>query len=109
VRVHFATDSAEIAAADQPLLDQSAQCLKQHERLRVTVEGNADKRGTKEYNLALGQRRAEAVAHYLAQKGVSPDRLQTMSFGKDRPLCDTKDPTCLARNRRTAIRAACRL
>jgi peptidoglycan-associated lipoprotein len=108
-RVHFDTDSAKLSTESQAVLDQAADCIKRNQRLRVTIEGNTDQRGTQEYNMKLGQERADAVSQYLTSKGVSPSQLSTLSFGKDRLLCDTKDPECLAKNRRTAIRAACKL
>jgi peptidoglycan-associated lipoprotein len=109
VRVHFATDSAEIDPGDKNLLKLSAQCLKTHQALRVTVAGNTDERGTQEYNLALGERRARSVALFLESEGVTPAQLQTVSFGKDRPLCSASDEACWERNRRASITPACRM
>jgi peptidoglycan-associated lipoprotein len=75
----------------------------------VRVEGNTDERGSHEYNLDLGERRAHAVLGYLEGRGVSTEQLQAVSFGKTRPLCDAKNEDCFAKNRRTAIRPTCKL
>jgi peptidoglycan-associated lipoprotein len=71
-----------------------------HAHVKVRLEGNTDDRGTQEYNLALGERRAEAVKRYLEAQGVSAARISTVSFGKDNPLCNQNDESCWAKNRR---------
>jgi len=109
IRVHFATDSADIPSADQPDLNEAATCLTQNHRLRVAVEGNTDARGTDEYNQKLGDERAQSVRRYLIDRGVSAEQLTAVSFGKDNPICNEKNPDCFAKNRRTAIRATCHL
>jgi peptidoglycan-associated lipoprotein len=109
VRVHFETDSAELGAAEKAQLNDAADCLKAKQRLRITVAGNTDERGSEAYNLQLGEERAQAVANYLEERGVDRARLMTESLGKDQPLCDDSKPDCWKKNRRTTMRDACRL
>ncbi len=104
IRVHFAFDSADIAADERDLLQRSADCLAATPAARVVVEGNADERGTVEYNVALGQRRADAVASYLERLGVAGARVKTISYGKANPLCNDHDEGCWAKNRRAAVK-----
>jgi peptidoglycan-associated lipoprotein len=104
LRVHFLLDSAEIADADRQLLERPARCLKASHGLHVTIEGNADERGTEEYNLALGDRRATSVAKYLESLGVSQEQLKTVSYGKENPLCTEHDEACWSKNRRAAVK-----
>jgi outer membrane protein OmpA-like peptidoglycan-associated protein len=108
-RVHFELDSAELSTADQALLGDMANCLKQNKRLRVSLEGRADARGPEAYNLQLGESRAEAVYQYLRNQGVSPEQLRTVSFGDLKPLCKAQDEQCWSRNRSTAVRPTCRM
>ncbi|HEX6838275.1 MAG TPA: peptidoglycan-associated lipoprotein Pal [Polyangia bacterium] len=105
VRVHFPFNSDEIDAADKPQLDRSARCLKADHSLHVTIEGNADERGTEEYNMALGDRRARSVAGYLQSLGASQAQVATVSYGKENPECQEHDEACWARNRRAALKA----
>jgi peptidoglycan-associated lipoprotein len=105
VRVHFPFNSDEIDSNDKPQLDRSARCLKADHALKVTIEGNADERGTEEYNMALGDRRARAVAKYLESLGASAGQLATVSFGKENPECSEHDEACWARNRKAALKA----
>jgi peptidoglycan-associated lipoprotein len=105
VRVHFPFNSDEIDAADKPQLDRSARCLKAEHSLHVTIEGNADERGTEEYNMALGDRRARSVAGYLQSLGASQAQVATVSYGKENPECQEHDEACWARNRRAALKA----
>jgi peptidoglycan-associated lipoprotein len=105
VRVHFPFNSDEIDAADKPQLDRSARCLKADHALHVTIEGNADERGTEEYNMALGDRRARAVAAYLQSLGASQSQVATVSYGKENPECKEHDEACWAKNRRAALKA----
>ena len=98
--VHFDLDSADIREADRPLLTKNADALKKFDFLRVTIEGHADERGTIEYNLALGDKRARAALDYLVSLGVPADRLKTVSYGKEVPLCQQSTEDCWARNRR---------
>jgi peptidoglycan-associated lipoprotein len=109
VRIHFALDSSALSSQDAAVLKESAACLKQNQRLQVSVEGNTDERGTSEYNQALGAKRAQAISQFLETQGVSASQLKTVSYGKNNPLCNAKDEECWSRNRRTAIRPACRL
>jgi peptidoglycan-associated lipoprotein len=105
VRVHFPFNSDEIDSNDKPQLDRSARCLKADHALKVTIEGNADERGTEEYNMALGDRRARAVAKYLESLGASSAQLATVSFGKENPECSEHDEACWAKNRKAALKA----
>ena len=109
VRVHFAFDSAALEQEQKAPLDQAARCLRANQKQRVRIEGNADERGSDDYNKRLGAARAQAVASYLASQGVSRPQLDTVSFGEDNPLCQQSDTQCWARNRRTAVRASCRM
>jgi peptidoglycan-associated lipoprotein len=106
VRVHFPFNSDEIDSNDKPQLDRSARCLKADHSLHVTIEGNADERGTEEYNMALGDRRARAVAKYLESLGASQTQLATVSYGKEQPECSEHDEACWARNRKAALKAS---
>lgn len=103
VRVHFALDSTEIAEQDRVLLELAAGCLRASRTTKVTIEGNADERGTDEYNVALGDRRAQAVARYLEKLGATPDQVKTVSYGKENPLCSEHDEACWAKNRRAGV------
>jgi peptidoglycan-associated lipoprotein len=98
--VHFDFDSAELRAQDQEVLRRNADKLKQLDFLKVTVEGHADERGTVEYNLALGERRAKAAHDYLLTLGVPADRMKIVSYGKEIPVCRESTEDCWARNRR---------
>jgi peptidoglycan-associated lipoprotein len=106
VRVHFAFNSSEIDESDKPGLDRAARCLKAETAMHVTVAGNADERGTEEYNLALGDRRAHSVADYLKALGASDAQLRTISYGKEQPICTDHDEACWARNRRADLAVA---
>ncbi|MEM8797158.1 MAG: peptidoglycan-associated lipoprotein Pal [Pseudomonadota bacterium] len=99
-RVLFDTDSSQINAAGRATLDRQAQWLLQYSNYTFTVEGHADERGTREYNLALGGRRAAAAKNYLVSKGVSAARIKTVSFGKERPVAVCNDISCWSQNRR---------
>jgi peptidoglycan-associated lipoprotein len=98
--IHFDLDRADIREADRAVLGKNADALKRFDFLKVTVEGHADERGTVEYNLALGERRAKAAYDYLVSLGVAADRLKTVSYGKEVPLCQQSTEDCWARNRR---------
>jgi len=99
-RVFFGFDRYDLSAEAQATLDRQAQWLQQYPNLRVTVEGHTDERGTREYNLALGDRRANAVRNYLIARGLSPDRIATVSYGKERPAVVGSNEAAWARNRR---------
>ena len=96
----FDTDKFNIDAQDQATLQGQAQWLGRYPNTRVTVEGHADERGTREYNLALGERRANSAKNYLASLGVSADRIQTVSYGKERPAAMGSDESAWEQNRR---------
>jgi peptidoglycan-associated lipoprotein len=98
--IHFDLDSAEIRDGDRAALTQNADVLKRFDFLRISIQGHADERGSVEYNLALGERRARAAYDYLVSLGIAPDRLKTVSYGKEIPLCTDSNETCWARNRR---------
>jgi peptidoglycan-associated lipoprotein len=85
-RVYFDTDAYEIRADAQPLLDAQAGWLRRYSSVTVRIEGNCDERGTREYNLALGARRANSVRDYLVSHGVAANRISTISFGKEQPI-----------------------
>ena len=99
-RVFFDTDQTDLSAAAQATLDKQAAWLNQYNRYSFTIEGHADERGTREYNFALGARRAQAVHDYLVAKGVSPTRMKTISYGKERPVAVCDDISCWSQNRR---------
>ncbi len=100
LRVHFGFNSDSMDANGQTVAAENAQFMMNHAHVKVRLEGNTDARGTQEYNLALGERRAETVKQYLESQGVSGTRISTVSFGKDNPLCAQNDSACWARNRR---------
>ncbi len=99
-RVFFETDSTELTPQARGTLDKQAQWLNQYNRYAFTIEGHADERGTREYNIALGARRAQTVREYLASRGISPQRMRTISFGKERPVAVCNDISCWSQNRR---------
>jgi peptidoglycan-associated lipoprotein len=99
-RIFFDTDSSSIRADAQQTLSKQAQWLNQYPNYRITVEGHADERGTREYNLALGARRAESTRDYLAAQGVAPNRMRTISYGKEKPVAVCDDISCWSQNRR---------
>jgi len=99
-RVFFTTDSTELNPTAQATLDKQAMWLKQYGSYRVAIEGHADERGTREYNIALGARRANAARNYLVSKGIAAHRLSTRSFGKERPVAVCNDISCWSQNRR---------
>jgi peptidoglycan-associated lipoprotein len=98
--VHFAFDQYNVEDADRAILSRQAAWLQRYPQVRVSVEGHADERGTREYNLALGARRANAVKEFLVAQGVSTGRLETVSYGKERPICTESSEGCWAQNRR---------
>ncbi len=99
-RVLFEVDSATLTSTAQGTLDRQAQWLKLYPKYKVTISGHADERGTREYNLALGARRAAATRSYLASRGVSGERMQTISYGKERPVSVCDAESCWSQNRR---------
>lgn len=99
-RVLFAVDTSTITPEGRTILDGQAQWLMTNADYRAVVEGHADEQGTREYNLALGQRRANAVREYLVSRGVPASRLQVTSYGKERPIQVCSNESCYAQNRR---------
>jgi peptidoglycan-associated lipoprotein len=99
-RVFFETDSSELTDQARATLDKQAQWLNNYNRYAFTIEGHADERGTREYNIALGARRAETVREYLVSRGVSGQRMRTISYGKERPVALCNDISCWSQNRR---------
>ena len=99
-RVFFTTDSSTLTAEARQTLDKQSVWLNKFSQFDITVEGHADERGTREYNLALGARRAAATKDYLASRGVSRSRIKTISFGKERPVEVCNDISCWSKNRR---------
>jgi peptidoglycan-associated lipoprotein len=104
-RIYFDTDQYDIRSDAQPTLSAQAQWLNRYPAVRVRIEGNADERGTREYNLALGARRANAVREFLVGQGVSGSRIETLSYGKEKPIDGGSGEEAWAKNRnaRTAI------
>jgi peptidoglycan-associated lipoprotein len=98
--VHFDFDKYDILDNDKPTLQRQASWLAKYPQVRVTVEGHCDERGTREFNLALGARRANSVKEYLISLGVSAERVDTISYGKERPVCTESNEDCWAQNRR---------
>ncbi|MEG3125185.1 peptidoglycan-associated lipoprotein Pal [Sphingomonas sp. GB1N7] len=98
--VNFALDQYDIDPRAREILDSQSQWLARYPNVAVTLEGHADERGTREYNLALGDRRANATKNYLAARGVNPARISTISYGKERPLALGSDEASWAQNRR---------
>ncbi|HXH73131.1 MAG TPA: peptidoglycan-associated lipoprotein Pal [Mariprofundaceae bacterium] len=103
ISVYFAFDKSNLDSASQAVLDAWATWLNSNST-HVTVEGNCDQRGSREYNLALGQRRADSVRDYLVSHGVSASRIDTVSFGEEKPVCTGSGEACWAQNRRADIR-----
>lgn len=99
-RVFFETDSTELTPQARATLDKQAQWLTNYNRYSFTVEGHADERGTREYNLALGARRAQVTRDYLVSRGIQANRMRTISYGKERPVAVCDDISCWSQNRR---------
>jgi peptidoglycan-associated lipoprotein len=99
-RVFFETDSSSLTGQAQATLDRQIKWLNQYSKYNFTIEGHADERGTREYNLALGARRASAVRDYITAKGIPSNRMRTISYGKERPVAVCDDISCWSQNRR---------
>ena len=99
-RVFFESDQTELSPQAMATLDKQAQWLQQYNRYSFTIEGHADERGTREYNIALGARRAQSVRSYLASRGIESGRMRTISYGKERPVAVCNDISCWSQNRR---------
>ena len=100
-RVFFGYDSSDLDSDALELLQDQVAWLKQNSNVSVTIEGHCDERGTREYNLALGEKRAQAVKNYLIGLGISPDRVSTVSYGKERPAVVGSNDGAWAQNRRS--------
>ena len=100
-RVFFATNKSSLTSASRATLRKQATYLRKNKKLNVTIEGHADERGTREYNLALGERRANAVKDYLMTYGISADRISVISYGKERPVDPGSNPLSWSKNRRS--------
>ena len=99
-RVFFESDSTELTPQSIATLEKQAQWLQVYNQYTFTIEGHADERGTREYNIALGSRRAQTVREYLASRGINPQRMRTISYGKERPVAVCNDISCWSQNRR---------
>ena len=99
-RVFFETDSSELTPQARATLDSQVQWLQRYSQYTFTLEGHADERGTREYNIALGARRAQTVREYMASRGISPQRMRTISYGKERPVAVCDNISCWSQNRR---------
>jgi peptidoglycan-associated lipoprotein len=98
--IHFDFDKYDIRPADAAILKGNADLLKKYHNVKVQIEGHCDERGTVEYNLALGERRANSARDYLVSIGVSPERISTISYGKERPLDPSHNEEAWTKNRR---------
>ena len=98
--VYFSTDSTDLTPDAQQTLTKQAQWLRQYPQFTITIEGHADERGTREYNIALGARRATTVRGFLGQNGINASRIRTISYGKERPVAVCDDISCWSQNRR---------
>jgi peptidoglycan-associated lipoprotein len=98
--IHFDYDSFDLTDEARPILQRNADWLSSNRGAQVEIEGHCDDRGTVEYNLALGSKRAAAAKAYLVSLGISPDRLTTISYGEELPLCHDATESCWASNRR---------
>ena len=98
--IHFDFDRYIIRNDEKPILKQVADTLRKNGNVKVTIEGNCDERGTNEYNLALGDRRAKAAKDFLLSLGIQAGRMDTVSYGEEKPLCTESNEACWAKNRR---------
>jgi len=102
--INFDYDKSDIREDQKTKLTSATNYLKTNPNIRITIEGNADERGSEEYNLALGDRRANAVKQYLVGQGVAENRISSVSYGEERPECSAQTEDCFAQNRRAAFR-----
>ncbi len=100
VNIHFDFDKSDIKEGDRAILQGIADFMKAYPQAKIEIQGHCDERGTNEYNLALGNRRADAALAYLKTLGVAEDRMTTISFGKEKPLCTEAKEACWSQNRR---------
>ncbi|HHJ13214.1 MAG TPA: peptidoglycan-associated lipoprotein Pal [Gammaproteobacteria bacterium] len=101
--IYFAFDSDQVAEADRALISAHAAFLAAHPQVKVSVEGHTDERGAREYNVALGERRAQAVRRLLEFEGVSPDQISTVSYGEEKPAVEGHDESAWSMNRRVEL------
>jgi len=99
-RIHFDFDRSNIKSEYEPVLQNNAEWMRQHSKSSVRIEGNCDERGSIEYNIALGDRRANSAKNYLMNLGIPGSRLTTVSYGEERPLCTQHTESCWWQNRR---------
>jgi peptidoglycan-associated lipoprotein len=99
-RVFFESDQSDLTAQGRATLDKQVQWLTRYGQYAFTIEGHADERGTREYNIALGARRAQSVRDYLVARGIAANRMRTISYGKERPVAVCNDISCWSQNRR---------
>ena len=99
-RVFFAYDSAKLSKEAKRILDVQAEWLNSDNSIQITIEGHCDERGTREYNIALGEKRANSARNYLVKKGVAKSRIKTVSYGKEKPAFFGSNPEIMAKNRR---------
>ena len=99
-RVFFESDQSDLSPQAVATLDRQIQWLQTYNRYAFTIEGHADERGTREYNIALGARRAQSVKAYMSSHGIDPSRMRTISYGKERPVAVCNDISCWSQNRR---------
>src|ERR1044072_3157432 len=98
--VYFTTDSTDLTPEATAILQKQSQWLQQYPQYTITIEGHADERGTREYTIALGPRRATTVRNFLAQNGINGSRIRTISYGQERPVAVCNDISCWSQNRR---------
>ena len=98
--IFFDLDKSEISSESRDILTKNAEFLRSYPQVRISLEGHCDERGSTEYNLGLGQRRAEAAKNYMVSLGIAADRIETVSWGKERPFCTQHDESCWHQNRR---------
>jgi peptidoglycan-associated lipoprotein len=103
--IYYDLDKSAIKSEYQDTLNSNAEWLKAHDKASVVIEGNCDERGSSEYNIALGWRRAESAKRYLSSLGVADGRLQTKSYGKERPTCNESSESCWWKNRRSDFKS----
>ena len=98
--VYFSTDQTDLSPEAQQTLAKQSQWLQQYPQYTITIEGHADERGTREYNIALGAKRATSVRNFLSSRGINASRIRTISYGKERPVAVCNDISCWSQNRR---------
>ena len=98
--IYFSLDSAQLTSNDREKLQQNVRFLRDNPTLKITLEGHCDERGTAEYNLALGERRANTTSQFIQAAGIAAQRIRTLSYGEERPVCTESTEACWARNRR---------